>query len=221
MIPGLDRSHLNSGVKLTKLTSKGIKFIWFKASQGATNQDPTFNASWQEAKATPGLIRGAYHFFDPRIDGVVQAKNFLSLKMSFTSVGCLPPCVDVEDLVGYDDNGKESDTVSAQLNKWVADNWQLAVQRLTDFLNYVKTETGWDCVIYTYNNYPKEYFHGHGFINNPMWLSSLQANCPVRYDTGKLPEFWQNTYRWQGGDQDGDYFMGTQDELNKLANIIT
>jgi lysozyme len=213
MIPGVDRSHLNSKTSLVSLKAQGLGFVWLKATQGLTYVDPTFNASWQEAKATAGLIRGCYHFFDPRVDGIEQAKHYLSQKVSFSAAGCLPCCVDVEDLVGSDD------AETAQANKWVADNWQLAVNRLTDFLNYVKQETTRDCVIYTYNNYPKEYFHGHGFPDNPMWLSSLQTNPPKRYDTGKLPEFWQNSYRYKNTDQDGDFFTGTQSQLQAMANL--
>lgn len=214
MIAGVDRSHHNAYIPLTELVEQGIKFIFFKATQAEAYVDATFNASWQEAKAIPGLARGCYHFFDPRIDGIVQAKHYLSLGVNFHGAGCLMPCVDVEDLVGTD----EADTT--QINKWVADNWQLALSRLNDFLAYVKEQIGKTCLIYTYNNYPKEYFHGHGFPDNPMWLSSLQPNCPVRYDTGKLPEFWQNTYSWNKSDMDGDFFTGTQEQLNTLANVV-
>ena len=210
MILGTDRSHHNSKVPLQSLVDKGVKFIWFKATQADTYQDPTFNASWQEAKATPGLIRGAYHFYDPRVDGVIQAKHFLSTGINFAAEGCLMPCVDVEDLTGSD---------AKQANQWVADNWKLAISRLNDFLAYVKEHTNRDCLIYTYNNYPREYFHGYTFHDNPMWLSSLQATCPNRYDTGELPAFWQWTYGWEKSDMDGNYFTGTIDELNKLANI--
>lgn len=210
MILGTDRSHHNSKVSLASLVAKGVKFIWFKATQADTYEDPTFNASWQEAKGTPGLIRGAYHFFDPRVDGVEQATHFLSTGMNFASSGCLPPCVDVEDLTG--DNATEA-------NKWVADNYKLAIQRLNDFLWHIKDHTGKDCIIYTYNNYPKEYFHGYGFPNNQLWLSSLQKSCPNRYDTGGQPLFWQWTYNWNKTDMDGNYFNGTQEQLNSLANI--
>lgn len=221
MIPGVDRSHNNNPINLTSLATKGIGFIWFKATQGITYQDPTFNGSWQEIKAIPGnhlsgqlVKRGAYHFFDPRYDGIQQAKNYLSRGVNFSSPGCLPPCVDVEDLVG----SNAADTTAA--NIWVADNWQLALQRLNDFLAYVKQQTGRPCMIYTYNNYPKEYFHGTKFPDNPMWLSSLQRVCPPRYDTGELPAFWQNTYSWDGTDMDGNFFNGTDAELNALANIV-
>lgn len=213
MIQGVDRSHLNSPTPLTQLVKKGVKFVWFKGSQGETYNDPVFNSSWHEAKNTPGLIRGVYHFFDGRIDGIVQANNFISLGVDFSSIGCLPPCVDVEDLVGS--NKADTDTQ----NKWVANNWQLALRRLGDFLMHVKTITGRDCIIYSYNGYMKEYFQGHPFATNGMWISSLQPTCPVRYDTHNLPEFWQYTYRWNGTDMDGNWFTGNQEQLNKLANI--
>lgn len=209
MIAGADRSHLNEPYPLAKLVDQGVKFVWFKATQGDTFEDPTFNKSWQEAKGTTGLIRGAYHFYDPRIDGIAQAEHFLATGMDFSATGCLPPCVDVEDLMG---------TNAAEANQWVADNWELALSRLNDFLSHVKTATGRDCIIYSYNGYMKEYFHGTKFPNNGMWLSSLQATCPSRYDTGELPEFWQNTYNWNGTDMDGDFFTGTQEQLNTLAN---
>lgn len=214
MILGVDRSHNNNPIPLTSLVKKGVKFIWFKATQADTYTDPTFDASWKEAKAIPGLARGCYHFFDPRIDGVVQAKHYLAQGVNFSAVGCLPPCVDVEDLVGHG----VADTL--QLNKWVVNNRPLVLQRLNEFLSVVKNQTGRDCIIYTYNNYPKEYFNGYKFPNNPMWLSSLQATCPVRYDTKKLPEFWQFSYNWNGSDMDGDYFTGSIEQLNKLANIV-
>lgn len=216
-ILGVDRCHLNGKIALASLIPKGVRFIWFKGTQGLTYQDITFNAAWQEAKGIPGLIRGAYHFFNPQADGIAQADNFLSLGINFSAPGCLPPCVDVEDLVG----SNPADT--AQLNKWVADNYQVAIQRLNDFLGHIKQKTGRDCLIYTYNNYPREYFKGYGFPNNPMWLSSIKTdsnpNCPNRYDTHALPSFWQWTYTWNGTDMDGNYFTGKEDEFKKLANI--
>lgn len=219
MISGVDRSHLNGKIALSSLVEKGISFIWFKASQGATYQDPTFNAAWQEVKAIPNMIRGAYHFFDPRVDGIVQANNFLSLKINFSGVGCLPPCVDVEDLVGSD----ASDTTA--LNQWVSDNWKLALQRLNNFLAHMKGATGHDCIIYTYNGYMREYFRSTPFPNNPFWLSSIltakNPHCPVRYDNGHSPLFWQYTYGLEETDMDGDTFIGTDGSLKVLANIVT
>ena len=213
MIPGVDRSHLNSPVSLASLAAKGIKFVFFKATQGDTFIDLAFAASWKEASETEGLHQGTFHFFNPQIDGIVQAKHYTSVVGDFSGRGCLPPFVDVEDLVG----SNEADTV--RLNKWVEDNWQVAIKRLQDFLNCVKTDTGRTCGIYSYNGYMRDTLHGVKFPDNPFWLSSIQATCPNRYDTGKLPEFWQYTYNWQNTDMDGNYFTGTQQQLDLMANI--
>lgn len=217
MIQGIDISHNNDPkIDIQTLKNKGITFVWIKATQALTYQDPAFQDYWHACRAN-NMIHGAYHFFDPRVDGINQAKNFLSRGIDFTLPGVLPPCVDVEDLVGKDD------AESAQLNKAIAENWKMCLNRLNDFLNYIKQQTGKDCIIYTYNNYPKEYYPGTKFPNNKMWLSSLltdtNTHCPVRYDTGKLPEFWQYTYRLNKSDLDGDYFIGTIDQLNELANV--
>lgn len=220
MIQGVDRSHHNTKARLTSLVKQGIQFIFFKATEGETNVDPTFNASWREAKSTPGLIMGCYHFFDPTLDGIIQAKHYLTQGVNFSAIGCLPPWVDVEYLVAYDANGKIDPVGTTHLNKWVADNWKLALTRLNDFMVYVKANTGRDCGIYSYNNYMKEYLHGAPFKNNPMWLSSLQKTCPKRYDTGNLPDFWQNTYNWNGTDMDGNFFKGDLVALKKMANFI-
>jgi len=219
-IIGVDRSHLNEHYQLSQLVKQGISFCFFKATQGISTPETTFfNQSWQEAKTTQGLIRGAYHFYDPRFDGIEQAKNYLSRGVNFSALGCLPPWVDVEDLVGYDESGKVSQSESDKLNKWVADNWQLALSRLNDFLAYVKAETGRDCGIYTYNTYMREYYKSHPFPNNPMWLSSLQSTCPVRYDTGHVPAFWQYIYNWNNTDMDGNKFMSDLTALKALANF--
>lgn len=219
MILGVDRSHLNSPYPLAKLVEQGVNFVWFKAKQALLLPDKVFNASWQEAKATPGLLRGAYFFFDPRYDGVEQCQGFLSLGINFSGVGCIGGCVDVEDLVVFGADGTVDNELTAEANQWVADNWQLALKRLQDFLNYFKEQTGLDCIIYSYNNYMREYYHSTAFPNNPMWLSSLQSACPARYDNGEPPLFWQWTYNWNGTDMDGNYYTNIQNSLNKLANV--
>jgi len=219
MIPVVDRSHRNDPYPLRMLIDKGIKFCWYKAAQALQSADKVFNDSWQEAKAQAGFLRGAYFFFDPRYGGKEQCDNFLAQQINFSGIGCLGGCVDVEDLVVFGPDGKEDPVETAAANKWVADNTSLVILRLRNFLDCFKEATGRDCVIYTYNNYMREYYRSAPFPNNPMWLSSLQKNCPVRYDTGKLPEFWQYTYNWSGSDMDGNYFTGTMDELNALAGI--
>lgn len=218
-ILGVDRSHLNDPVKLSSLYDKGIRLIFFEAIKSNGEQDQNFNASWQEAKDIPGLYRGAYAMFDPRKDGKLQAQNLLAIGIGHSKPYCLGLWVDVEDLVVFGADDKIDQRATDEANKWVADNWQLCLQRLNDFLFEIKQTTGVECGIYSYNNYMREYYHSTPFPNNPMWLSSLQPTCPARYDTSLFPEFWQWTYGWENTDMDGDYFTGTQQDLDKLANI--
>lgn len=217
MIKGVDRSHLNSPVKLQHLYDEGILFCFFEAITSTCVEDKTFNASWQEAKTVTGLYRGAYAMFDPRKDGKLQAQNFLALNIGYDKPYCMGPWVDVEDLVVFGADNKIDQAATDAANKWVADNWRLCLQRLLDFLAAIKEATGVDCGIYSYNNYMREYYHSHPFPANRFWLSSLQPKCPVRYDTGKLPEFQQYTYNWSGTDMDGDYCIDT----NQLAHATS
>ena|ERR1700723_1478288 len=218
MIFGVDRSHLNEQVKLQSLFDKGIRFIFFEAIKSNGEEDQNFNESWQEAKAIPGLYRGAYAMFDPRKDGKLQAQNFLAIGIGYLKPYCLGLWVDVEDLVVFDADGSTDQQATDAANQWVADNSQLCLQRLLDFLAEIKETTGTDCGIYSYNGYMKEYYHSHPFPNNKFWLSSLQPNPPVRYDTGKLPEFHQYTYNWKNTDMDGD--QSPLSSLDPIANII-
>lgn len=220
MIPGVDRSRHNDPIPLQKLFDKGIQFVWVKIAQWTSGEDKAFNTTWQEAKSIPKLKRGGYYFFDGRYDGIEQCKQMLSFGVNFTAHGCIGGCVDVEDLVVFNPNGTVNKLATTEANQWVANNWRLVLSRLNDFLLYYQQQVGEQCWIYSYNNYLKNTFHGATFVNNPMWLSSLQANCPNRYDTNTLPQFWQNTYNWNGTDMDGDYFMGTDAELDALANVV-
>ncbi len=219
MILGVDRSHLNSKVALATLFAQGVRILFVEAIKSTGLVDQNFNDTWQEAKGIVGLYRGAYAMFDPRKDGKIQANNLLALNIGYNKPYCLGLWVDVEDLVVYGADGKVDQAGTDAANQWVANNWQLCLQRLLDFLATIKAATGEECGIYTYNNYMREYYHSHPFANNPMWLSSLQASCPVRYDTGMLPLFWQYTYNWKHSDMDGDFSTLTQDQLNQFANV--
>ena len=79
-----------------KLVEKGIKFVFIRASQN-TSIDPDFVYNWKAAKDA-GLIRGAYHFHEYRIN---IAKPTLEQAMFFfetiqDDVGEIPPAVDYE-----------------------------------------------------------------------------------------------------------------------------
>ena len=93
-IKGIDVSHWEPEIEWAKLASQGIYFAFIKATQ-ANFPDPNFASHWAGAKQA-GMLRGAYHFLDPRMDGKLQAETFLkTVKLEH---GDLPPVLDLEEL---------------------------------------------------------------------------------------------------------------------------
>lgn len=72
MIEGIDISHHNALPDITPYA-----FVFHKATQGATNTDPTFAARWPLIKAR-GKVRGAYHFMSMRDSAQAQVDHFVS-----------------------------------------------------------------------------------------------------------------------------------------------
>lgn len=206
MIKGIDISH-NNTVNWAHLVSD-IKFVYAKASQGVSFKDPLFNSYWQYLKTT-SLFRGAYHFLT--VDGSAkdQAENFLSRGVNWSAVNCLPPMLDVEDMV------------PATLNAKILANKPAFIQLVTDWLEIVTKETGRTPIIYSYKNFFAEYLNNHSWPN-PLWLASYQSHAPG------LPMGYNSWAIWQysqygkisgesvGGEFDMDWFNGTIDQLAKL-----
>lgn len=206
MIKGLDISH-NNTVNWAHL-SPDFKFVYCKATQGASFKDGMFNAYWQHLKTTD-LLRGAYHFLQVGESAQSQADNFLSRGVDFSAPNVLPPMLDIED------------QVPARLNAQIIADKAAFIQLATDWLNIVAKETGRTPVIYSYKNFFAEYLNNQSWPN-PLWLASYQAKEPG------LPKGWDKWTIWQytqfgqldgspsGGEFDLDYFNGTVDELKAL-----
>jgi len=74
---GCDIYHGDGPVQMHALVDAGIKFVYFKTSQGTSYTDPTFADNIKRARSV-GLIAGAYHFYDPKVDPKKQAAYFLA-----------------------------------------------------------------------------------------------------------------------------------------------
>jgi len=90
LVEGVDVSHYQGAVDWRKVASAGKAFAFIKATDGGAI-DSRFDVNWQAA-AQVGLLRGAYHFFQPTVDALAQAELFLS-KIGKAE---LPPVLDVE-----------------------------------------------------------------------------------------------------------------------------
>jgi lysozyme len=90
---GIDLSGYQPNVNWAQVAASGITFAFIKATEGTTLVDHTFANHWAGAHGA-GLLRGAYHFFRPQLDGAAQARLFLAQLQA--DPGELPPVLDVE-----------------------------------------------------------------------------------------------------------------------------
>ena len=62
MIRGVDVSSYQQNVDFAKLYDQGIEFVFIKATEGSSHQDPSFAEKWQRVQES-NLLSGAYHYF--------------------------------------------------------------------------------------------------------------------------------------------------------------
>src|SRR5437899_595123 len=91
---GVDVSGGNGVIDWAMAHSDGVAFAYMKAAQGTGFTDARFAANWAGARAA-GVRRGAYHFFDPTVDGITQARHYLTV-LGALQPDDLPPALDVE-----------------------------------------------------------------------------------------------------------------------------
>src|SRR4051794_26156909 len=107
---GVDVSGYQPVVDWEKAAASGIAFAFIKATEGTTLIDRAFASHWTKAKAA-NVLRGAYHFFRPKVDAEAQAAHFLE---QLGDPGELPPVLDVEVV-----NGVAPGQIAAGVVEWI------------------------------------------------------------------------------------------------------
>ncbi len=197
---GLDVSHWNGLPDFKALRAEGMQFVFSKASQGTSFIDSTYRQHTAEARAA-GLLAGAYHFFDYRVNGVKQAQHFLTtLRLTSGLGGLLPLVVDVESLPSLGTPDKDQ-----------------ARARLRAMLDELYRQTGRYPMIYT-SKFMWEKVVGAptGFGANPLWVACWKC------DTVYLPRGWTSWTFWQWGQArfvdnvnlDGNVYSSSLGRLN-------
>jgi lysozyme len=159
-IHGIDVSHNQSEISWTdikrmKVKNINIRFAFIKSTQGIYFKDPRFEENWNESKKA-GLTRGAYHYFEPGVDGALQAQHFI--KHVKLESGDLPPVLDVEQT-----NGLSTDEINRNVKLW---------------LDKVEQYYHIKPIIYSYANFYQNTFSGK-FDDYPLWIAHYNnANYP-------------------------------------------
>ena len=164
---GIDVSHYQGTVNWQQVKAAGIQFAFAKATEGVTLTDPEFATNWAGMKAA-GILRGAYHFFEPTDDAGQQATFFLSTVQ--LASGDLPPVLDVETAAAN----------SAAL-------WQ-GVQT---WLTQVEAATGLRPILYLDRTFADENNAPASLGAYPLWLAQYEVELPT------LPTGWTTWLLWQ------------------------
>lgn len=170
-IHGIDVSHYQSSidwndVKAMQIRNVGIGFSFIKATEGTDDIDDKFKQNWRGAKKA-GIIRGAYHFFNPYRTGKAQALNFI--KAVDLKPGDMPPVLDVED--------------AGRLDKLTLQ------QRVNEWLCTVEQHYKIKPLIYTGADFYKSYLEGC-FDEYPLWVAHYLAKDKPR--VSRQWHFWQH-----------------------------
>lgn len=200
-IHGIDVSRHQGEIDwkaVSEMNIRGIKidFVFIKATEGKDYKDRFFQYNWQRVKEQK-LRRGAYHFYQPNTNSNHQAKLFIN-QVTLES-GDLPPVLDIEQTGKY----------SIQNLREGLRNWLLIVEK----------EYGMKPIIYTNQNFYRDYLKGH-FTQYTFWIARYGNEIP-RYPSSDRWFFWQHSDQGLvngiAGKVDFNVFNGNEDALRKLC----
>ena len=199
---GIDVSHYQGVIDWPKVAAAGVKFVFIKATDGATVADPMAKTNASGAAAA-GLPFGFYHFWRPTDDWRAQADFFLSViddAAPLANAGILPNVLDIE--VG-----------------------SLSEDNQGDALSWLKAAPGQIAIVYVSPSYARFNLTDPAWIQ--YWLWSAHYTDLMQPNIDKWPSwmFWQ---RQGNGSIDGisgpvdiDWFNGSESDLQKLIAVET
>ena len=199
---GIDVSHYQGVIDWPKVAAAGVKFVFIKATDGATLADPMAKTNASGAAAA-GLPFGFYHFWRPTDDWRAQADFFLSViddAAPLANAGILPNVLDIE--VG-----------------------SLSEDNQGDALSWVKAAPGQIAIVYVSPSYARFNLTDPAWIQYPLW-SAHYTELP-QPNTDKWPTwmFWQRqgngTIPGISTPVDIDWFNGSEEDFQKLIQLPT
>lgn len=199
---GLDVSRWQPVIDWAKVKAAGATYVFVKATQGTTGVDDKFAAHWAGAKAV-GMWRGAYHFYQPTVNAVEQAKKFMSRLGN--DPGELPPVLDVE-IAGVGPAALRDGCLA--------------------WLNEVEQQMGRRPIVYTRASFWNIYLRDIKTTRYPDWTANYPlwtAHYNTTVEQPMLPKGWNAWTFWQftesgaidgyKGKTDQNWYNGTVEDL--------
>lgn len=199
-VHGIDISHYQGEINWDTLIQHQAEdypfsFVFVKATEGGDLKDDAFQHNFESARRY-GLIRGAYHYFNPETSAAKQANFFIdNVKLDSAD---LPPVLDVEK------KGSQSK--------------KNLIKSVKVWLDIVEAHYGVKPILYTSYKFKTSYLDDKMFEAYPYWIAHYYVDT-VAY-RGKW-DFWQHTDvgTIPGVEEQVDLnvFNGTIEELKKLT----
>ncbi|MCS6929396.1 MAG: glycoside hydrolase family 25 protein [Saprospiraceae bacterium] len=196
LLLGIDISHHQRRIDWQRLVENSeLHFVFVKATEGGDFVDTLFAENWAILRQM-GIRRGAYHYFRPNRDGVLQAQHFL--KATHFEPGDLAPVLDLETT-----DGLHPDIVRREALEW---------------LDYVERTLHIRPIVYTNLNFYERHLAGY-FEDYPLWIARYAEGLP-QLRTHRW-HFWQFTEKGRlpgiPRPVDLNVFRGTPSMLERLC----
>ena len=175
---GFDVSHYQGQIDWSRINKQKYQFVYIKATEGATYQDPTFKANWSGARRR-GLQVGVYHVYRLCVDVQSQLDNLIrTVPSNLTQAQSLrhqvlPPAIDVE---------YQTDCLAITAQQVQRNLLQMA-HRLEEYY-------GMRPIFYTTPNFYHAYFNTE-LAQYPLWIQDLKQKPNIK--ERQSWQLWQYT----------------------------
>ena len=163
-----------------------VDFVIVRSTAGKDKVDEKFNFNWKKIKGK--YIRGAYHYYRPNENSILQAENFI--KTVRLSKGDLPPILDIEKLP----KTQSIDSLKVGLKRW---------------LKKVEQHYKIKPIIYSGESYYNDFLKDE-FSEYPFWIANYNFWRKEMDDDWML---WQFTEKAQVNGIDGLVDVNVYDGL--------
>ena len=161
---GIDVSKFQGTVNWTKVAKdKTVKFVYIKATEGTSIQDPYYKTNVAKARKA-GLLVGSYHLYSSKTTAYQQFGNFK--KMVNKKEQDLVPVLDIE--------GHHSG--------------RLYMARVDKLLELMEAEYGVRPMIYTSERVYKTHFAGKKYAKYHFFIANYRRTPSVRYTLWQYTE---------------------------------
>lgn len=161
---GIDVSKYQGTINWTKVAKDStIKFVYIKATEGASIQDPMYRTNITKARKA-GLLVGSYHLYSSKTTAYQQMANIR--KMVKKSEQDLVPVLDIE--------GHHSG--------------RLYMDRVDKLLELMESEYGVKPMIYTSERLYKTHFAGKKYAKYHIFIANYRSYPTTRFTLWQYTE---------------------------------